>query len=324
MLADVLLKVAGMTADDPHDYYPRPSIAGPNRCIRQMVMWGLGLERNRSTPDRMIMVFDDGKWHEELTNDWIRKTAFKLHSEQMELDCAPPMKTGHIDGLLTDMEGMDTLLEEKSMNHFSFQRWWDGKEYPEDYFTQVAIYAESIQRTLNPELKKALLLIKNKNTSQYMEYLCDYDEPNDVLLVINRTNSNGITEQMNKSYPDIVSNAIIKFNQVENYIKKKKLPERQYYKDDWHCDYCSWCDTCWQGYEEEQSEKLVKLPNEFAEKVKARIDWKIKAKIGEKAEKEIKNYMRIKKLTVAQIGNTLIERTVTEKGDRFRFKEIKK
>jgi len=122
MLADILLKTAGAEKED-YVYYPRPSGAGTEQCIRQQVFQDMKIPIDLEYNDRMYMVFDDGHWHEELTNDWIRKTPYKLHSEQMPVDsiglpfvkkgetrfckyCNKDVPTdilhGHIDGIVTE------------------------------------------------------------------------------------------------------------------------------------------------------------------------------------------------------------------------------
>ena len=86
MLADVLVKVAGFEKEDHGLYTPRPSLAGPERCIRQIVYWANGTPEDRTIGDRFIMVLDDSSWHEHLTADWIRQSAYTLHSEQMHIN----------------------------------------------------------------------------------------------------------------------------------------------------------------------------------------------------------------------------------------------
>ena len=124
MLADVLLKVAG-TEKREQEYRPRPSSAGPERCLRQQVYKARG-QKGGPMGDRFVVVLDDSSWHEELTADWIRKTTFRLHSQQMEIICgeAPHMGQivpvlGHIDGIITDVTGVDRLWEHKAINYFT-------------------------------------------------------------------------------------------------------------------------------------------------------------------------------------------------------------
>jgi len=84
MIADIIPKLAEFERED-WKYKPRPSNAGPERCIWQMVYHGLEAPKE-PLPGRALLVFDDSSWHEELTAGWIRKSAYKLHSEQMKVE----------------------------------------------------------------------------------------------------------------------------------------------------------------------------------------------------------------------------------------------
>jgi hypothetical protein len=185
----------------------------------------------------------------------------------MEVEPLKPMSKGHIDGVLTDILNIDRVLEHKALNHFTFQRFWNG-ELPLDYLTQTSIYTEAIQRKLNPDLKEALLLIKNKNTSQYMEFLCSYEW--DCLKILERTHSNGDYEKMDVELNGIVQAAIDKFNLAQDYIDRHTLPKRQYDIDHWRCEYCPWGRVCWGEYHKEFKELKTDaiLPNEFADMVR--------------------------------------------------------
>ena len=268
MIADIIHKVAAMTIEKEWDFYPRPSSAGPENCIRSMVYHGLKVPR-APLPGRAVVIFSDSSFHEDLTADWIRQTAFQLHSEQMHVKCKLPMTEGSIDGILTDVLRVDRLYEHKAINHFSHQRYWGG-ELPLDNLAQTAIYIEAIQAELNPELCEGLLLMKNKNTAQYLEYEVEYDQNVDCLTVIKCTYSTGESKEINHPIHDIVQSACDKFNKVLDYISRKTLPKRQYDIDHWRCEYCGWSQTCWEGYEREFNELSTDadLPNEIADTVR--------------------------------------------------------
>ena len=270
MIADIIPKIASEYFKEKQGekpFYPRPSSAGPERCIRQMVYHGLNIPP-APLPGRAVLVFDDSSWHEELTAEWIRKSAFHLHSEQMEVDCRPPMKTGEIDGIITDVLQVDRLLEHKAINHFTFQRFWDNSELPEDYLAQCAIYAEGLQK-VNPEIHKCVLLVKNKNTAQYMEYELEYDQQVDSLKILQKTRSTGEIITINEIRHDIIQKACDKFDKILEYIEKKTLPKRQYDIDHWRCEYCGWHKKCWENYEKEFNELKTAqmLPEEIADMV---------------------------------------------------------
>ncbi len=179
-----------------------------------------------------------------------------------------PLKlNGYIDGILTDILAVDRLLEHKAINHFSFERYWNG-EIPWDNITQTCLYLHGLV-DINPDITEAVLLMKNKNTAAYLEFLITYDREKDIATIISRTNSNAETVKMDFVIENPVNDAFTKFASVEDYVKRKVLPKRQYDLDDWHCQYCQWGETCWQNYAHEFGELKTDaiLPDEFADTV---------------------------------------------------------
>lgn len=292
MIAEVILKVAGMESRESK-YYPRPSLAGPERCLRQLCYFAQGY-KGKPLADRFRVVLDDSSWHEELTADWIRKSAYKLHSQQMEIVCGEvPFNggmyriKGHIDGILTDLMGEDYLWEHKAVNHFTFQRYQKEKN-PMDYLTQCAMYFQGL-RKLQPDLGKGVLLIKNKNTSEYMEFSLSYDALNDI-MVIETVSSDG-TSGRQEIFFNLYKNAIERFVRVEEYRVNKTLPPRQYGPGDWQCEYCPYSETCYEGYAEEFSKyATVSLPEELKEVVKKYLDCSSRIKT---LEKELEGYKKL-------------------------------
>jgi len=284
MLAEILPKIAQMEYKE-YDFRPRPSLAGPDRCIRQLVFWGMGIPRS-PMPGRAVMVFDDSSWHEELTADWLRKTAYQLHSQQMPIQCRPPMGKGLIDGIVTDVEKVDRLLEHKAISHFSFQRLWEGP-LPIDYLTQTAIYLDGLQKE-NPDIEEGILLVKNKNTAQYLEYRVKYEW--DSLGVIELVNSQGEHKEVNTVIHCIYQGAIDKFNEVLARIAERRLPKRQYEMSDWHCDYCGLFGECWKNYEAEFAELKTDLilPEEFGQDIRFYQELGGQISDMEKQRKEVK------------------------------------
>jgi len=267
MLAKLLHQIAAMeqSEQESHDFYPRPSIAGPDRCIRQLVYWAKKTDP-KPLPGRTLHVFDDGHWHEELVKDWIRKSAFQLHSEQMEIDTM--VGVGHVDGIITDMLGVDRLWENKALNHFTFESIWNGN-WPTDYLTQLALYIEGAGR-INPELTEGILFIKNKNTAAYMELVCKYDREKDSLTITNVERSNGDTSEPKHVIPDICMTAVNKFAAVQHCVDDNMLPDRQYPFDDWHCGYCPYGQTCWEAFIDEHKNlaEHATLDTEMADMVR--------------------------------------------------------
>ena len=197
---------------------------------------------------RALMTFDDGNWHEEIVADWIQKTAFVLHSRKMKV--MTEIGEGEIDGIVTDMLGIDRLWDNKSINHFGFERLMK-LDWPLDYFTQQALYIRALQQ-LNPELKEGLLLFKNKNQGAFIDLRYAYDHDTDTMTLLEWEHSSGKTIALNEQFPFITRNAVLKFAVVEQHRSEGTLPERPFLdQDEYPCSYCRWQQPCWQGWEQE-------------------------------------------------------------------------
>lgn len=244
MLSKLILQVAGMEREESQDYRPRPSIAGPDRCIRQLCYWSQGYQRDKELADRYILTIDDSTFHEYLTGDWINKTAFKLHSQQMEvvIDLHPGLVfKGHIDGIITDMLGVDRLYEHKAINHFSFQRYLNG-EIPRDWITQGCLYLKGLQK-VNPDITEMVLMVKNKNTAQYIDYRIALKD--DVASIVEVETSTGDEIKIERPLENVLRDVAIRFMEVERNKQMQIIPARPYPIDTtFPCGYCSWEFTC--------------------------------------------------------------------------------
>jgi hypothetical protein len=296
MLSRIIVKTAGMGKEGRHKYYPRPSSAGPERCIRQMTYHARNFPEDTEMGDRFVIVLDDSTFHEELTADWIRTTTFQLSSQQMEVEGpeanGEPLK-GSIDGVITDLLGIDRLWEHKAINHFTFQKYWGGL-WPLDYITQCCIYILGL-RKVNPDINQAVLLIKNKNTSQYMDMVIQYDEAEDKAIIIEMEKSSGEIEAMKDEplaeFPNIVGDAVKKFEVIEHHRLNETLPDRPYeVGTDFPCSYCSWQETCWEGYEEEFDKLLddIALEQEMEERCRYYLEKDMHLKADDAEVKELK------------------------------------
>lgn len=259
-------------SDEGHAYHARPSMAGPERCIRAMTYHALGVEP-APFPGRALLTFDDSSWHEELTIQWHERSVLKVHSRQMPVDLPAPginpngfhcgicekavsggVIHGHIDWIVQPPVGDEYLVEHKALSHFGCQRIEKG-ELPLDYLVQACIYSAALQR-VQPDLRLVNLLIKNKNTAQYIEFEMVYDAAVDSLLIQQRITSHGDSPAEILNLMEViekpVGQAIEKFREIESRIDSKTLPKRPFeYGTDFPCGYCRWGKTCWENYDQE-------------------------------------------------------------------------
>jgi hypothetical protein len=318
MIADILHKVAAMSDGGGGAYYPRPSLAGPERCIRQMTYAARGEDRT-PLPGRALVVMDDSSWHEELTADLLRKSAFQVHSEQMPVTipdsfpwrngrswtchvCRQKVRPsdchGHLDFIVTDILGNDALVEHKALSHFGFERIHAGRELPLDYLTQEAIYLRGVQRD-NPSLDRGLLLVKNKNQGGYVEIDSNYSSATDTLHVWGSVDHLGERIEIGIEIPDVTVDAFDRFRVVDEHRAAGTLPPRQYPMDHWRCDYCPYAQTCWGAWPEEHA--ALAAPGRLGEDVGDLLrDYDI-ARAAESAAKKRKEALRL------QIKGSLLE-----------------
>jgi hypothetical protein len=375
MLSQVIIKVAGFDKQKRGRYYPRPSITGPERCIRQLVIWANGTPEDKAIADRFIVILDDSSFHEDLTADWLNLSAFKLHSSQMGVDvCELPfirspqplpkkliidfsvlkdedidvllqdayklgwryckicqklvpmnMLHGHIDGIITDMLMIDRLWEHKALNHFRFEKLWAG-EWPLDYFTQSGLYNNGLRRDI-PKLTDSVLLIKNKNTSQYIDYVFPYDKKKDCISVTEIEHSSGEKKTATKEplfiMKNVVKSAIDKFIEIHEHFQNKTLPDRPYEIGTvFPCNYCPWEKTCWKGYEKELKELATdtELPKETEDRIRYFLEKKGYKKEAEdevdSLKASIKKILRENRTRKGRVGPYTVTLTL-QKNDRI-------
>jgi hypothetical protein len=320
MLCDLIPKLAGQFQKEKWTYHHRCSNAGTERCIRASIYDALGVPA-QPFAGRTILVFDDGNWHEELTKDWLRKSSYKIHSEQMDVTPfevnGKPVR-GHIDWIVTDTAGVDTLVEHKAINHFSWARYSQGDLWPLDYITQVVCYIVGLQKVTGNWLP-GLLLIKNKNTAHYLEYRIEYDNQTDIVkcnlfIAEEKPEAREIKEFF---LDDIMAKAINRFEEIDRCVEEKKLPLRQYDMEDWHCDYCQWGELCWKDIEKEITDGTEATMPELIEQGKKYLDLGAQVKILEKEQDTIKTAIKAvleeKKVTRAYAGDIIITRAMGEK-----------
>lgn len=323
MIVELLHKVAVTEhKEDENVFYPRPSLSGPERCSRQMVYWGGGKEPDSKIGGRMLHVFNDSSWHEELTAEWIAKTTFRLHSRQMyvETNDFGVRLGGKHDGIVTDLLEVDRLWEHKAINHFTFERCARGDSFPEDNLAQCAVYLRGLH-AVQPECRECLLMVKNKNTASFLEYLLDYDFTTDCMTIVSLTHSDGSVKMFeNEKRENIVQKVSEKFLGVLQHIKDGSLPDRPFDPGDWHCNYCKFQRSCWDGYAGELNSVAVgegDLEGEIADRV--RYYQELGGHIGDQEKekkdigKELLQHMLANGLKKGRAGEYMVTLMVLEK-----------
>jgi len=300
MIADLIHKVARDMQPPMQDYRPRPSAWG--RCVRASVYHALGYP-GKLFPGRMVVLLEDSGFAEDMTIDWIQRTAFKIHSQQLEVQIGATRGGvkihGSIDGILQDLLGVEYLFEHKAINHFSFERLeaslqdgiWD--ENLVKWVHQGCCYLVGLAKLST--ICRVVFLIKNKNTSAYLEAIGTYSPALDRFTLdsamstrVIEDSETGIRGDLRGGLEPMVLDGVVSgfigyFNRVEELAGAKILPPRPYELSDWHCGYCQWQGVCWEGFEAEINKMLVgvELPENLRDQVKAYIVFRDEAKRAE-------------------------------------------
>jgi len=219
----------------------------------------------------MAVVLDDSSYHEELTMKWLDHSIYTIYDRQRSITiphaltwltphaqtytcsvCHTVVPTdalhGHIDGLISAFDLVIRLLEHKAINHFTFERYVKD-HWPRDHFSQTVIYLKGLHAD-GLAVSQAILLIKNKNTSAYLEYGLAYDPKRDLLTVLWKEHSDGTriayTPAEAPTFPHLYRDAIAQYHHIEQARSTMTLPPRPYLLgEDWQCDYCPYTNHCW-------------------------------------------------------------------------------
>jgi len=249
--------------EDEHFLY-RPRVSNSGACPRALTYAARGYEA-RPHSGRMALLFEDGNVHEEVTINWLKKTDYRVSHNQLGLDIAEiegapegewhcdfckrdiplSMLHGHIDGLIMT-DDISLLFEHKGLGQFAFDNL--NNEAPVGYIGQCCAYIVGLCNR-GMDFDQAVLIVKNKNTSEYRQVNITYDKEMDQAVAYNTWNGE-------TTYHYDVLKQVIDLHQVVEEHRQKgedSFPDRPYEASDWHCRFCRYSDTCWGGYAEEFS-----------------------------------------------------------------------
>lgn len=328
MFAETILGVAQLGIH-PSPYRPRPSSAGPERCMRQLVYKGRGVPEP-PPGRRLAMIFRDGHTHEDTSLEFLRQSLFQIHGEQraINIPLAYPWREdkpdyrcpecsaaagrpifikattlhGHIDALATTIMGETYLFEHKAVVSHFFQRYWEEEKTPYDYFTQITMYLRGLhEEGLN--VTAGALVIKNKDTGAMLEFEFQYEYDSDTFTITAILRAPGSERKtVHQTHQGLYHQAIEKFRQIDTYIANEQLPERLESDDDIRCQYCPYLDLCWDGYQMPALTERLIIPDALKSTAKAFIELDQQLGPLEKQHKELKDTLKA----------ALVERQVLE------------
>lgn len=303
-----IAQAMGAEQDEKRAYRHRVSQASD--CVRNIVMGIRGVPADPRT-GRMQVLLDDSSNHEELTNRWLDKTRFPVGDRQRGLVvaavptkgsitkftcdvCGKVVKSneihGHIDGTVpVDKEVV--LYEHKAISHFRFEQLGEQEKQPEDYVQQCCGYICGLQNQ-GLKVKRAILLIKNKNTSAYKQFGITYDRKEDTAQVIALWTGEAVY------YRGVVKELIAKHIIIQRAIDdpKSPLPERPYAYDSLPCSWCRRKDKCWDSYPEEIEKRkdLALDPNsDLAKDIRTLVEARAVARKAEEVAKGLRQKVAV-------------------------------
>lgn len=244
--------------DTSSTYHHRVSNAGA--CPRALVYQAMGVP-GQAHSGRTVIIFDDGNIHEDATVRWLSETGYSISDRQLGVDIhrienssIPSWQCqacdrlidggiihGHIDGLV---HGERTFLfEHKAINSRAFGRL--DEELPLGYISQCCSYIHGLS-LLGIQIDEALLVCKNKDNGEYRQLYITYDKQADHCRVVREWNL----------YTEFIDKPLAKVVELHELVDaclsfEGNLPQRPYTLDDWHCGFCRYKTTCWDGYVEE-------------------------------------------------------------------------
>lgn len=196
-------------------------------CRRQIALRKSGTKVEREDEPSSILRLQDGHVHHQAVRDLISQlpmvTLTNAESSEIlfvELDGYPPFViTGHCDGIVNDLNGdEEAVLEVKGLNRFSFQ-----KLKNEEIETLKAVYPKAIPQArlymAMFEKTKAIILIKNKDTSELKQFTLEHDDAKFMKIVT-------------------------RFAEIAKSVKEGDLPLCDFLKNDRRCTYCPFPSMC--------------------------------------------------------------------------------
>lgn len=235
-------------------FYISPSKAG--MCKRAGYLDASGVEPE--IPNAMMHIFEDGRVHEDTSIRWLGANGIEITDRQKPVNIPIPDSArlthtirscglcnteippnhihGHIDGIF-QLNGAKWLFEHKAVGDDVFQRYKnEGVSY--DYISQTALYLIGMRG-----ITDALMLVKNRNSSRYLEAVLKYDKASDTVTLVSQKDSSGRETRFMKDYQGVFSENLRRFSDLESHISEDRLPPREAGTRCFSCFYKGACDA---------------------------------------------------------------------------------
>jgi CRISPR-associated protein Cas4 len=252
------------------------------KCLRVLVYQWRG-ETGLTPEARLFFVLSDGETHHKLIVQQLERTGrIEVVMKEAPLKDKERNISGKLDALIK-FNNRFYVLEIKSINRYGFDE--IIRQGPnEDHTIQLQLYLHFVKNTYQIDTQQGILLYKCKDTARFYDFIIDYNE-------------------------NVVQDFFEKLKIVEEHLRNKTLPERQYERTDWHCRYCEYRQTCWAGIGQTAITDLSQT--ELSSVLGELLDIKEKRKALEKDEEELSTLIKIqlenKGISEGTIGDYIVE-----------------
>jgi len=162
--------LAKQPIEEPRRYFGASSIGKP--CLRSIWYAYKGVDSLPIEPKTQV-TFNIGKCLEEMVLEYLKQSGvFVISQGQFYQDSDVMELQGHVDGVIVLPDGSKAILELKTANDTSFNRFKSHGLLPwsEVYYSQLQTYMGM------SGIHKGVLLALNKNTSEFHQECVIFDE----------------------------------------------------------------------------------------------------------------------------------------------------
>ena len=184
--------IANLPEEERRPYIGASGIGNP--CGRKIWNDYKGIQGKPITP-RTKRIFLTGHILENMVMDYIESAGFKVVRPEPGSKGIPvhdpdfPLFCGHMDGLLYLTDTQVVVLEIKSANNAEFKKFVENglKSWKVTYFSQVMSYMGM------EKIKRALVVVLNKDTS---DWACEWVDYDDIMYTELKVRAIGIAESV--------------------------------------------------------------------------------------------------------------------------------
>lgn len=217
------------------------SMSSAGKCGRQLAYAYLGYEQPAISA-RTRRVFEHGSMFEDQVRYIIKNNPYgiRIDCPEMEVESVDPPARGHIDGIVwcDTIEHLVAVINGEIPNMSRDESMW-GQHHLE-LKTMAQIGFQNVVR-------KGMYETQPDYIAQSQCYLHQLkDRVNDTWFVIENKNTNNVIGQVVPYLPERYKEVEKKLKMVHQIVENGGLPDREHEKTDWHCEYCSYTDICWE------------------------------------------------------------------------------